>query len=65
LFIKALNSKSLSLNEAKALAIFSNNDENPYIVRFFNAWIESEHLYLVVKNLTILINPYKIIPLSL
>lgn len=45
----AKKSQSLSLNEAKALAAFSNDDTNPYIVRYFNAWIESDKLYLAVK----------------
>ena len=41
--------KHLSLHEAQALASFSSFDENSYIVRYFNAWIEDERLYLVVK----------------
>ena len=48
--ILAKNSKNISLNEAKALAAFSNHDDNPYIVRYYNAWIESDQLYLAVKS---------------
>lgn len=41
--------KHLSLHEAQALAAFSACDESSYIVRYYNAWIEDERLYLVVS----------------
>lgn len=38
------------LHEAHALAALSALDENPYIVRYYNAWIEDEKLYLVMEH---------------
>lgn len=46
--IKGSKTRHLSLHEAQALAAFSSCDENSYIVRYYNAWIEDERLYLVV-----------------
>jgi hypothetical protein len=37
-----------ALNEAQALASLSVLDENPFIVRYYSAWIEDDRLYLVV-----------------
>jgi len=38
------------LHEAHALAALSALDENPYIVRYYNAWIEDGKLYLVMEH---------------
>ena len=46
--MKGSKTRHLSLHEAQALASFSSWDENSFIVRYYNAWIEDERLYLVV-----------------
>mmetsp|Transcript_64523 Transcript_64523/g.74101 ORF Transcript_64523/g.74101 Transcript_64523/m.74101 type:complete len:577 (-) Transcript_64523:1673-3403(-) len=37
------------LHEAFALAALSVYDENPYIVRYYTAWIEDDRLYMVME----------------
>ena len=39
-----------ALNEVQALASLSALDENPFIVRYFNVWMEEDLLYLVVSD---------------
>lgn len=40
---------SQAINEVQALASLSSIDDNiPYIVRYYNVWIEDETLYIVV-----------------
>ena len=44
------NNNSQALNEAHALASLSALDDNPFVVRYYNAWIEDDKLYLAVKR---------------
>jgi hypothetical protein len=48
--LEGTKTRHLSLHEAQALASFSSCDENTFIVRYYNAWIEDERLYLVVTS---------------
>ena len=38
-----------ALHEVFALSALSVAGENPYIVRYYNGWIESDQLYIVVR----------------
>ncbi len=38
-----------ALNEVQALASLSAMDENPFIVRYYNVWMEEDMVYLVVR----------------
>lgn len=40
---------SQAVNEVQALASLSALDENPFIVRYYNVWVEDDLLYLVVR----------------
>ena len=42
-----------AVSEAQALASLNAFDDNPYIVRYFNAWIEDQRLYIVVSKMKI------------
>ena len=42
-------SNGQAVNEAQALASLSALDENPFVVRYYNAWSEDDRLYLVVN----------------
>jgi serine/threonine protein kinase len=46
--LRGENNEGQALNEAQALASLSASDENPFIVRYYNAWIEDDKLYLAV-----------------
>jgi len=39
-----------ALNEAQALASLCALDENPFIVRYYSAWIEDDRLYLAMEH---------------
>ena len=39
-----------ALKEAQALASLSALDDNPFVVRYYNAWIEDDKLYLAVEK---------------
>ena len=40
-----------ALHEVFALSALSVAGENPYIVRYYNGWIEHDQLYIVVRKL--------------
>lgn len=41
---------TFAINEAMALASLNAVLESPYIVRFYNAWLEDNRLHLVVAK---------------
>lgn len=51
---KLKDDNSQALNEAQALASLSALDDNPFVVRYYNAWIEDDKLYLAVRILKML-----------
>jgi len=47
---KGQNNLNQALNEAQALASLCALDENPFIVRYYSAWIEDDRLYLAMEH---------------
>lgn len=38
------------MNEAYALASLTALSDNPYLVRYYSAWVEDRNLYIVMEN---------------
>ena len=46
---KGVSEMSQALNEVQALASLSVMDDNPFIVRYYNVWMEEDNIYLAVN----------------